>query len=286
MQGRVVAQDLFNRGVDRIGGEGAGGRVIFQQAGDPVAKRVYRRLVPCIQQQDTRADQRIRAQFFAVFFGGDQLGDQIVTRVLATLIDIAAQEGGEICGGGIGGLFGRAGPADLVDGDHIIGPAQQVGPHILGDAKQPRDDAHGQLGAKSGDQVKGLALGQVGQQGSGDLFDLGGEASNPARGKGTQHQPAQTGVGWRLKLEHRLVFHRIEVAHVIGRGLALVGRGLAAQTAVTQQGLHRRRIKSGHHPVVLPEQHGALRTCARVGGIGVLDEVGIKRGKVQCFHGA
>ena len=135
MQGRVVAQDLFNRGVDRIGGEGAGGRVIFEQAGDPVAKRVYRRLVACVQQQDARADQRIRAQFFAVFFGGDQLGDQVVTRVLATLIDIAAQEGGEICGGGIGGLFGRAGTADLVDGDHIIGPAQQVGPHILWHAK-------------------------------------------------------------------------------------------------------------------------------------------------------
>ncbi len=94
MQRRVEAEDfLDDRGKGHFG-KGGGGRkaAMLQQGFHPIAQRMHRGLMPGVEKKDAGADHLIRRQPRAFFFGGDQMGDEVIGRLRAALVDIAAQE--------------------------------------------------------------------------------------------------------------------------------------------------------------------------------------------------
>ena len=84
------------------------------------------------------------------------------------------EEGGEVAGGGVGGVLDGAVAAGLVHGDHGVRPGEEVGRHLLGDAEEAGDDADRQRLGEGGDEV------ELRRQGvdelAGDGGDVGGEA--------------------------------------------------------------------------------------------------------------
>jgi len=73
------------------------------------------------------------------------MGDQVISGVRATLLDIALQKRREFGAGTGGGKFCRMRAAGLINSDHRVRPAQQIGGHHLGNAQKPGDDDHRQL---------------------------------------------------------------------------------------------------------------------------------------------
>ena len=78
-----------------------------------------------------------------------------------------------------------------------------------------------------------------------------------------------------LKLQHRMGLEGVEICHVGGGRLALIGRHFAPQPSVTQQGVNRGSVKRRKHTVVLPKKHRPVGARPRVNGIGVLNETRI-----------
>ena len=128
VQGGVKAQHFLNRGVGGGFGVGQGaGSAGFQQSFDAIADGVNGCLMPGVQKEDAGGDQLVSGQTVALGFGGDQMGDQVITRVLAAGLDIAAQEGDKSLGRGDGAVFAGAvvcgiGAPRHIHANHGVGP--------------------------------------------------------------------------------------------------------------------------------------------------------------------
>ena len=74
--------------------------------------------------------------------------------------DVGREEGGEVAGGGVGGVLDRAVAAGLVHGDHGVRPGEEVGRGLLRDAEEAGDDADRQWLGEGGDEVEPVAEGR------------------------------------------------------------------------------------------------------------------------------
>ena len=202
--------------------------------------------------------------------GGDERGDEVVGRSGAADGDVGLEEGGEVAGGGVGGVLDRAVAAGLVHGDHGVRPGEEVGRGLLRDAEEAGDDADRQRLGEGGDEVESVREG-VDELG-GDGGDVGGEAGDAAGGEGAQDEAAQAGVAGRLAVEHRAVVEAVEVGKV-SRALGFQRFGqLAAEAAVAEEGRDLGVAGGAGEAVVLPEEERAGAAGAVVEGVGVLDE--------------
>lgn len=272
VQWRIETQQFLDQTGDLIRAEGTRGSR-FDQAFHCVSKTVDGGLVPCVKQEDTGADHLVAGQFRAVFFGGNQFGDQVIARIIAAFFDIAVQEGGEFHSGLVGGVLNGPRAPGLIHRHHRAGPTQQVWTHLFGHSQQSGDHAHGHVLAIAGDQVK-FPTGQAGQQIGTNLVDVACHPRNPARGESMQDQTPQAGVFGGFQFQQRVPLNRVKGAQVIWHGAAFGIWHCAAKPLVAQQAMNGRMIKSCKHAVFLPVHHRTIGSHPIIEGIGVLDEIG------------
>ena len=271
MQSRVKAQNFFDQGL------GIGHRPLrarFQHQFHPVANRVHGGFMPCVQKQDAGGDQLIRREAFAVLFGGDQVGDQIIRRLGAALFNIAAQEGHEGLGCSHSTVFAGAVAASHIHAHHGVGPSQQIGGHVFGHAQEAGDDDHRQLLAKMRQQVKGAVgkgVNQLMRQGA----DLRPQSVNPARGEGAQHQIAQTCVAGGFQFQHRMRLDRVKGPQVVGD----VKRfwAFAAKPPVAENGTTGGGVAGAGQIVICPMKERASVAGLFIKWVGVLNKGGVCR---------
>ena len=176
---RIIAQDLFHRGLDGGLAQGGKWRPGLKQRLHPVADGMHRRLVPGIQQKDAGRDQLIRRQRLTRHFRRDQMGDQIIGRLRPACLDIIAQKSHERFGGGHCTGLDLGGASGHVHAHHGIRPAHQVGRHRFGHSKQPCNDAHRQGLGKSPQQVE-LTRREGADEILGKGADVRGQRRDPA----------------------------------------------------------------------------------------------------------
>ena len=90
-----------------------------------------------------------RAKGRAVFFGGDELGDQVVGGGRTASLDVVSKKGAELLGRGDGGTFDFGAAAGLIHRHHGVGPVQQIRPEGVWNAQEPGDDRDGQGAGKT-----------------------------------------------------------------------------------------------------------------------------------------
>ena len=146
MQRRVMAQDFLD---DRGGTVGSGVDLGGQEQRHAIADAVHCCFVPCVQQQDAGRDHLGQGQARAVFFGGDELGDQVVGGGRTASLDVVSKKGAELLGRGDGGTFDFGAAAGLIHRHHGVGPMQQIRPEGVWNAQEPGDDRDGQGAGKT-----------------------------------------------------------------------------------------------------------------------------------------
>ncbi len=205
---------------------------------DTVSKRVDRRLVPGVEQEDRHRRDLVIGQTAAVDLDLAERRDHARGRAQPAFRDEVEGVATERAGGGVrldGEVTGRR---ELVHLDHRVGPGQEHRTVRSRHAEQIRDHGDRERLGELAEEVERLALHQRIEQLRRDLLDRRTHVLDGAGREGPRDQRPQAGVVGRLEIEQRVALRRPELAPL---GVAL---------GLTECRPGRHRLGNAHEPAV------------------------------------
>ena len=177
-----------------------------EESHHPAGDRVASGLVARHRQEEEEHVELVLAELFAVDVGGEQRGDDVVGRLIATLHLQATAVGKEL-GRSAGGFVGVSRKVGIVATDHAVGPVEDLAAVLDRNTDHLGDRLQRQLRREILDELSVALFAHLVDDRVGAVLEVVLQQADHPRGEPSRHDAAEASVLRSVEFDHQALVH-------------------------------------------------------------------------------